>query len=387
MDLYTKFVNLYPLKDQTAVSVAGCIFDHYIPQHGVPEALHSDQGRQFESDLIKHLCNLLSIKNQSPYHAQCDGAVERFNRTLKDELSKHLFDSGTEWDEHLPQVALAYNTTKHTSTGLTPFFLAHGREARVLLDTLLQDNNASSSATAGTPAAYANKLRKRLTCAYRFATAFRDKAQDQQRLNYDRHLKYTPYNSGDLVLVDDPAHRHNKLYPRWVGPYEVLQPICPFGSSTPVNFEVRDVSKPHAKAKVIHYNRMKPYIADPKNTHTPTSPSSPVQPNTLNTLSGLLPPYITPVPPGLPTPQVPLRPLPLTQLQPHPQLQLPGNLQSSCPMDNVQGSDSGLLLPTLGTPGAGLSTGVSESPDAPVSTRNVLPRTRRLPYHLKDFAL
>uniref|UniRef100_A0A3B3RKD3 Gypsy retrotransposon integrase-like protein 1 n=1 Tax=Paramormyrops kingsleyae TaxID=1676925 RepID=A0A3B3RKD3_9TELE len=289
MDLYTKFVNLYPLKDQTAVSVAGCIFDHYIPQHGVPEALHSDQGRQFESDLIRHLCNLLSIKKlrTSPYHAQCDGAVERFNRTLKDELSEHLSDSGMEWDEHLPQVALAYNTTTHTSTGLTPFFLAHGWEARIPLNTLLQDNNASGLATAGTPAAYANKLRKRLACAYCAATAFRDKAQDQQRLNYDRHLKYTPYNSGDMVLVDDPVHRQNKLYPRWVGPYKVLRPICPFGSSTPVDFEVRDASRPHAKAKIIHYNRMKPYITDPKNTHTLTSPSPPVQPNTLNTLSGL----------------------------------------------------------------------------------------------------
>lgn len=94
MDLFTKFVNLYPLKDQTAHSVAVFIFDHYIPQHGVPEALHSDQGRQFESDLIKHLCNLLSIKKlrTSPYHAQCDGAVERFNRTLKGELSKCLFE-------------------------------------------------------------------------------------------------------------------------------------------------------------------------------------------------------------------------------------------------------------------------------------------------------
>ncbi len=270
--------------------MAGCIFDHYIPQHGVPEALHLDQGRQFESDLIKHLCNLLSIKKlrTSPYHAQCYGADERFNRTLKDELSKQLFHSGTEWDEHLPQVALAYNTTKHTSTRLIPFFLANGREARVSLDTLLQHNNASSSATAGTPAAYANKLRKRLACAYHSATAFRDKAQDQQCLNYDRHLKYTPYNSGDLVLVDDPAHHHDKLYPHWVGPYEVLQPIFPFGSSTPVHFEVWDVSRPHAKAKIIHYNCMKPYITDPKNIHTLTSPSSPVQPITLNTLSGLL---------------------------------------------------------------------------------------------------
>ncbi|KAI2660330.1 Serine/threonine-protein kinase 10 [Labeo rohita] len=259
----------------------------------------------------------------------------------------------------------------HTSTGLTPFFLAHGREARVPLNTLLQDNNVSGSATAGTPAAYANTLRKRLACACRAATAFRDKAQDQQRLNYDRHLKYTPYNSGDMVLVDDPAHSQNKLYPHWVGPYEVLRPICPFGNSTPVNFEVRDASRPHAKAKIIHYSRMKPYITDPKKTHTLNSPSSPVQPNTLNTLSGLLPPHITPVPPGLPAPQVPLVAPPLS----HPQLQLPGTPQRSCPMGNVQGSDSGLLIPTLGTPEAGLSTGVSESPNNPVSTRNVLPRT------------
>ena len=64
MDLYIKFVNLYPLKDQTAVSVALWIFEQYIPQHGVPEALHSDQGRQFESDLVKQLCSLLSIRKK-----------------------------------------------------------------------------------------------------------------------------------------------------------------------------------------------------------------------------------------------------------------------------------------------------------------------------------
>ncbi|KAL1268950.1 hypothetical protein QQF64_031239 [Cirrhinus molitorella] len=219
------------------------------------------------------------------------------------------------------------------------------------------------------------------------ATDFRDKAQDQQCLNYDCHLKYTPYGIGDLVLVDDPAHCHNKLYSCWVGPYEVFRSICPFGSSTPVNFEVQDASRPHVKTKIIHYNRMKPYITDPKNSHTLIPPSSPVQPNTLNTLSGLLPPHVTPVFPGLPTPQVQVEQPPLPQLQPHPLLQLPGALQPSCPMENVQGLDSGLLLPEMGTPQAIQSRGVSESPDTPVSTRDVLPRTRQLPTHLKDFAL
>lgn len=70
------------------------------------------------------------------------------------------------------------------------------------------------------------------------------------------------YNSGSY----DHVNHHNKLCPRWVGPYVVLRPIYLSGRSTSVNFEFQDVSKPHAKAKIIHYNRTKPYINYPKNT-------------------------------------------------------------------------------------------------------------------------
>ncbi len=187
----------------------------------------------------------------SPYHAQCDGAVERFNRTLKDELAKCLFESGREWDEHLPHVALAYNTIDHSSTRFTPFFLAHRREAHVPLDVLFIDSSVSS-ATNGTPAAFANSLRHRLSAAYRSATAFRDKAQEQQRHYYDHHVRYTPYKAGDLVLIDDPSNKHNKLHPRWVGPYEVLHSIAQPGNLISVDFAVRDASKPHAKCPLSH---------------------------------------------------------------------------------------------------------------------------------------
>ena len=51
---------------------------------GCPFVLHSDQGRNFESDLWKEICSLLEIHKTrtNPYRPESDGAVEQFNRTL-----------------------------------------------------------------------------------------------------------------------------------------------------------------------------------------------------------------------------------------------------------------------------------------------------------------
>ena len=67
-----------------AITVAKCLVNEFICRFGVPEQLHSDQGRNFESKVIKNVCDLLQIRKTrtSPYHPQSDGLVERFNRTL-----------------------------------------------------------------------------------------------------------------------------------------------------------------------------------------------------------------------------------------------------------------------------------------------------------------
>ena len=46
MDYYTRYANLFPLKDQRAITVSKCIFEDYIRQHGLPESIHTGQGRQ-----------------------------------------------------------------------------------------------------------------------------------------------------------------------------------------------------------------------------------------------------------------------------------------------------------------------------------------------------
>ena len=54
-DYFTKFVILYALPNQTAQSVTQCLFEDYVLVHGIPEAVHSDQGRQFEAEIVQRL--------------------------------------------------------------------------------------------------------------------------------------------------------------------------------------------------------------------------------------------------------------------------------------------------------------------------------------------
>ena len=116
-DYFTKFGNLYAITDQKATTVAKCLFQNYILEHDVMEMLHTYMERQFESDMVNHLCRPLGVKktHTTPYNPKSDGMVERFNRTLIDQLTKTLLSCEGEWDSFLLQVAFAYNTCVHSS--------------------------------------------------------------------------------------------------------------------------------------------------------------------------------------------------------------------------------------------------------------------------------
>ncbi len=87
-----------------ASTVAKILVNEVISRFGVPDRIHSDQGRQFESGLFSELCKLLQIDKTrtTPYHPQSDGMVERFNRTLASMLSMFVDDNHSNWDEQIP---------------------------------------------------------------------------------------------------------------------------------------------------------------------------------------------------------------------------------------------------------------------------------------------
>ena len=324
MDQFTKYVNLFPLQDQTAHTVAKCLFDKYICEHGIPEFLHTDQGRQFDCALIHTLCKLVGINKTrtSPYHPQSDGLVERFNRSLKDQLSKYLLSTPGEWDDVLHQVQFAYNSAVHSSTGFSPFYLAKGREPRLPANVIVGSPASTSHLT---PDSYATSLQTRLKSAFNQVAHSQERASLSQKSHYDKKTKFNPYNTGDLVWLDDPANSRVKLAPRWKGPFRIVS-LHSSDDQEAVTYSIVDCQDPNGKTKRVHYNRLKPYISP-----LPPVPSLPQQsvipPLTPTALSGSLPLPVPPLSPTLPLPPVsplpPVPPTPLPSLRPSPTYSIP----------------------------------------------------------------
>ena len=137
-DYFTKWIEAVAIPNMEAVTVAEAFVFQFVSRVGVPDFLHTDQGRNFESALLKAVCTLLGVSKTrtSPYHPQSGGLIERFNRTLLSLLSMATKQDEHNWDLHLPLVMLAYRTSVQESAGCTPFELVFGRDARLPADVM-----------------------------------------------------------------------------------------------------------------------------------------------------------------------------------------------------------------------------------------------------------
>ncbi|XP_050710863.1 protein NYNRIN-like isoform X1 [Eriocheir sinensis] len=137
MDYFTKWPEAYAIPDQEATTIAKVLVVEFC-RFGVPNELHSDQGRNFESTVLAECCKLLGIKKTrtTPLHPQSDGMVERFNWTLGQELAKQCNNDQSSWDQKLPALLMAYRSAAHETTGYSPAKLMFGRELRLPVDLL-----------------------------------------------------------------------------------------------------------------------------------------------------------------------------------------------------------------------------------------------------------
>ena len=252
----TKWVEAAPIPNQRAETVAQEFVKEVISRHGVPEKILTDQGRNFESDLMKKVFEVMGIEKlrTSAYHPQTDGQVERFNRTLKALLTSFVNDRRNDWDLHLHMALFAYRNSRHTSTGVSPFLAVHGREARMPLDFSL---NGQESSTHVMPVAdYVDQVRQVIHKTQQKVTTNMEKAQQHQQKSYDQHYRT---QSSIPLLVGQKVWLYNTAVPRggsrkfhrtWSSPYIILLRVGE------VNYCIQPVSG-HKRSLVVHRNRLK----------------------------------------------------------------------------------------------------------------------------------
>ena len=267
-DHFTRYAQAIPTRNQTAHTTARILYENFFVHYGFPARIHSDQGANFESKLIKSLCDLTGMKKTrtTPYHPMGNGMVERFNRTLLNMLGTLQDNQKADWKAHLSTLTHAYNAATHDSTGFSPFYLMFGRHPRLAVDAFLGIPQSQEQVRSRQD--YVDKLKQRMAFAYETASSEAQKNADRQKGYYDYKVRYVKLEVGDRVLVKNVGLRgKQKLADMWEHcPYVVKSQPVP---AIPV-YEVVKENAPSFKPRVLHRNMLLPFTGLPcPRTHTP----------------------------------------------------------------------------------------------------------------------
>jgi len=135
-DLYTKWVEAFPMRDKTAMSMVDLLEKEIFLRYGAPKQLLTDREKSLLGTEMKALLDRYGVKkvNTAAYHPQTNGVVERFNQTISQYLLKLTPQQQRQWHIHLPRLIHYYRCQKHPSTGVSPYFMIFGRDPMLPID-------------------------------------------------------------------------------------------------------------------------------------------------------------------------------------------------------------------------------------------------------------
>ena len=239
------------MKDQIAKMVAKVFFECFIAVFGAPAKLLSDRGANFTSALVEELCSAFSIQKcrTTAYHAQCNGQVEHFHQTLFRMIGKLSCDKKAQWEQHLPELLQAYNSTRSVVTSYSLHYLMFGRHPHLPVDYYFL--TVSAFERSHRMPAYVTEVRRCFKEAYAEAHLQTNCEAEKQKHCYDRATSTAQLVPGNVVLMKNDAYQgKQKVKDRWSETeYVVVHQVADGIPAYEVKNEVGNV-------KTIHHNQL-----------------------------------------------------------------------------------------------------------------------------------
>ena len=133
IDFFSKYAFVVPLKDKKGISIANA-FNKIIKQSNrKPNKIWVDQGGEFYNNVFKKWLLDNDIIMYSMYNEGKSVVAERFIRTLKNKLYKHMTATGKNvYYDILDDLVNKYNNTKHSTIKMKPIDVKDNK--RVYID-------------------------------------------------------------------------------------------------------------------------------------------------------------------------------------------------------------------------------------------------------------
>ena len=137
VDSFSRFAWSKPLRVVNTQEIVDFLYNDIFTVFGVPRMLKADEDTVNRGELLQGLCRLFQIARPMKivYNPESRGQVEVFHRSLQDYLAKIVAETNDPfWEKHVPTYLMAYRSTPHSATGISPFEALTGNLMQLPVD-------------------------------------------------------------------------------------------------------------------------------------------------------------------------------------------------------------------------------------------------------------